>query len=65
MAGEVSRSWRRSTRCGESTHCVEIARLGQGDVGLRNSTRPNETLTLSLPAFRDLVERIKSGELDR
>lgn len=64
MAGGVSRSWRRSTRCGESTHCVEIAQLGQ-EVGLRNSTRPHETLTLSLPAFRDLVERIKSGELDR
>lgn len=65
MAGEVSRSWRRSTRCGESGHCVEIAELGQEVIGLRNSTRPNETLALSLPAFRDLVERVKSGELDR
>lgn len=65
MAGEVSGSWRRSTRCGESGACLEVAELGQGAVGLRNSTRPNATLTLSLPAFRDLVERVKSGELDR
>jgi hypothetical protein len=43
---------------------VEIAGFDQ-QVGLRNSTRPHETLTLSLSAFRDLVERIKSGELDR
>lgn len=64
MAGGVTGSWRRSTRCGESTHCVEIAQFGQ-EVGLRNSTRPHETLTLSLPAFRDLVQRVKSGELDR
>jgi hypothetical protein len=65
MAGEVPGTWRRSTRCGESTHCVEISQLGNEGVGLRNSTRPNETLNLTLPAFRDLVERVKSGELDR
>lgn len=64
MASDVTGSWRRSTRCGESTHCVEVAQVGQ-EVGFRNSTRPHETLTLSLPVFRDLVQRIKSGELDR
>jgi len=65
MAVRGATSWRRSARCGESGHCVEIAQVGQEAIGLRNSTRPDETLTLSLPAFRDLVERIKSGELDR
>lgn len=64
MAGRVTRSWHKSTRCGESSHCVEVASFGQ-QVGLRDSTRPHETLTLTLAAFRDLVERIKRGELDR
>lgn len=64
MAGRVTTSWHKSTRCGESGHCVEVAGFGQ-QVGLRNSTRPHETLTIPLTAFRDLVACIKSGELDR
>ncbi len=56
-------SWRKSTRCGESCHCVEIAHLDQ-HVGIRNSTSPHETILISVAAFRDLVARIKEGELD-
>lgn len=63
MADRVTSAWRKSTRCGESGHCVEVANFGQR-VGLRNSTRPDETLTISLTAFRELVIRIKHGELD-
>lgn len=63
MAVRVAGSWQKSTRCGEASHCVEVAQLGH-TVGLRNSTRPLETIHISLPAFRDFVERIKSGELD-
>lgn len=64
MAGRVTRSWQKSTRCGESGHCVEVAGFGH-QVGLRDSTRPHETITMPLTAFRDLIDRIKSGELDR
>ncbi|WP_117211902.1 DUF397 domain-containing protein [Allorhizocola rhizosphaerae] len=63
MTGRVTKSWHKSTRCGESTHCVEVASYDD-HVGLRNSNRPQETLTLSIEAFRDLVDRIKRGELD-
>jgi hypothetical protein len=63
MTGRVVGSWRKSGRCGESSHCLEIAHLDQ-HVGIRNSTSPNETIVVSLPAFRDLVARIKNGELD-
>ena len=63
MAVRVAGSWRKSTRCGESSHCVEVAYLGHS-VGLRNSTRPHQTMMLSVPAFQDLVNRIKNGELD-
>lgn len=64
MTSRVAGSWRKSTRCGESSHCVEVADYGHA-VGLRNSTSPQETLVVSLPAFRDLVARIKTGEFDR
>jgi len=63
MAVRVAESWHKSTRCGESSHCVEVARFGHA-VGLRNSIRPHQTMLISLAAFRELVERIKNGELD-
>lgn len=63
MTGRVAGSWQKSNRCGESSHCVEVALLDQR-VGLRNSTRPHQTMLISVPAFRDLIDRIKSGELD-
>lgn len=64
MTGRVAGSWQKSTRCGESGHCVEVFALGLR-VELRNSTRPHETIAISATAFQDLLERIKSGELDR
>ncbi len=63
MTGRVTKSWQKSTRCGESGHCVEVASYDH-HVGLRNSNRPHETLSISIEAFRDLVDRIKSGDLD-
>jgi len=63
MSVRVAESWQKSTRCGEASHCVEVAQLGHTE-GLRNSTRPHETTLISASAFRDLVERIKNGELD-
>jgi Domain of unknown function (DUF397) len=63
MAVRVAGSWHKSTRCGEASHCVEVAQFGY-TVGLRNSRRPHQTMLISAAAFRDLVDRIKSGELD-
>jgi hypothetical protein len=63
MTFRVAGSWHKSTRCGEASHCVEIADFGH-TVGIRNSTSPHETIHISRPAFRDLVARIKSGELE-
>jgi hypothetical protein len=63
MTFRVAGSWHKSTRCGEASHCVEIADFGH-TVGIRNSTGPHETILVSVAAFRDLVARIKNGELD-
>jgi len=64
MTGRVAGSWRKSTKCGESSHCVEVASLGQS-VGLRNSTRPHQTMLIPVAVFREFVGSIKNGELDR
>jgi Domain of unknown function (DUF397) len=65
MTDRVAVSWRKSHRCGESCHCVEVAVLDEYEqVMMRNSTRPHETISVSRAAFRDLITRIKGGELD-
>lgn len=55
--------WRRTERCVSDYHCVEIAQLDDA-VAIRNSQRPEISLVLSIKAWRDLVDRVKSGELD-
>ena len=51
--------WRRSSRCVGESHCVEVSRRGE-QVLLRNSTRPDVMLALSLGQWRDLVVRLKA-----
>lgn len=53
--------WRKSTRCGESGHCVEIAHRGNV-VDIRNSTAPSSVLAIGVDAFRDMIAAIKLGE---
>lgn len=58
-------TWRKSTRSDTSGNdCVEAARL-PGAVGLRDSKNPDAGhLTVSPPAFGDLLDRIRTGALD-
>ncbi|MBL7255599.1 DUF397 domain-containing protein [Paractinoplanes lichenicola] len=51
--------WRRSSRCVGESHCVEV-NLGDHEVLLRNSTRPDVSLTLSLDQWRGLIAALKS-----
>ncbi|TMQ90211.1 DUF397 domain-containing protein [Actinomadura soli] len=32
--------WRRSSKCNDSGHCVEVASLSDGGVAIRDSVRP-------------------------
>jgi hypothetical protein len=53
--------WRRSTRCVSDHHCVEVADLGDA-VGLRNSQRPELSLSLSRQAWQQFIDGIEAGE---
>lgn len=55
--------WRKSRRCGESGHCVEVSEWGSA-VGLRDSTAPEQHLVLSVEAFRSFLAGVKNGEFD-
>jgi len=52
--------WRRSARCVSDHHCVEVADHGD-TVGLRNSRRPEFSLTLSKKAWQSFRDGLKAG----
>jgi Domain of unknown function (DUF397) len=55
--------WRSATRCDGGT-CVEVA-IMRGIIMVRNSTRPEATLTTGHAEWRDFVAEVKRGTFDR
>jgi hypothetical protein len=53
--------WRRSARCVSDHHCVEVADFGDA-IGLRNSQRPEDSLTFSAQAWRSFLDGLKAGD---
>jgi hypothetical protein len=53
-------AWRRSVRCVSDHHCVEVADLGD-TVGLRNSQRPEFSLSFSKREWRGFLDGLKAG----
>jgi hypothetical protein len=63
----MSVQWRKSSFSGGANDdvCVELARLQEG-IGIRDSKDPDgDRLTVDGSAFGVLVEKIKTGSLDR
>jgi len=59
-------TWRKAKRSTtQGGNCVEMADLGKGNVGVRDSKNPDAGhFTLSPSAYRNLLNRIKSGDLN-
>jgi Domain of unknown function (DUF397) len=57
--------WRKSQRSNSQGACVEIARLDEGTIAMRNSRDPQGTaLVYPADAVRALVSAVRSGEFD-
>ena len=65
-AGELTEaSWRKSRYSNSKGNCVELARLGTGEIAMRNSRHPQGPALIYTPAEIDaLVRGVKAGEFD-
>lgn len=57
--------WRRSTRCGASNGCVEVARLGDGEVSVRDTEDVSARLAFGAAEWRAFTRAAKAGRFDR
>ncbi len=55
-------AWRKSSRC-ESHTCLEVAEAPGGRMAVRNSTRPQLSLSFEGPAWQAFVSTVRSGDL--
>lgn len=61
----VGAAWTKSQRSNSQGACVEIARLDEATVAMRNSRDPRGTaLIYPAGAVRSLVSALRSGEFD-
>ncbi|GAA1853136.1 DUF397 domain-containing protein [Actinomadura bangladeshensis] len=57
--------WRRSTRCGASNGCVEVARLDGDAVSVRDTEDVSARLAFDLAEWRAFTRAAKAGRFDR
>jgi hypothetical protein len=58
-------TWRKSSRSGSQGACVEVARLGDGSVAVRDSKDPGGAVLVFTPAEWDaFIGGAKDGEFD-
>ncbi|MER6093381.1 DUF397 domain-containing protein [Streptomyces bluensis] len=57
--------WRKSRRSGGNGNCVEVARLSNGDVAMRNSRFPaGPVLVYTREEIEAFLGGVKDGEFD-
>jgi len=62
---DPGRGWRRSSRCGSESSCVEVASRRDG-VAIRDSKLPDSSpyLTFDRDAWGAFIDDVKAGRLD-
>jgi hypothetical protein len=57
--------WRKSTRCGASNGCVEVARLGRDAISVRDTEDTATILAFGPGEWRRFTDDVKGGRFDR
>ena len=57
--------WRRSTRCGASNGCVEVARRDDGAISVRDTEDTATILAFDPREWRGFTEHVRDGRYDR
>jgi hypothetical protein len=57
--------WRKSSRCGASNGCVEVARLGRDAISVRDTEETATILAFDLDEWRGFTDGVKNGRFDR
>ncbi|HEU5027274.1 MAG TPA: DUF397 domain-containing protein [Spirillospora sp.] len=63
--GKPPLRWRKSARCGPSQTCVEVARLDDGTVSVRDADAVGPQLSFTPEQWHRFVARAKGGHFDR
>ncbi|GAA3878185.1 hypothetical protein GCM10022243_48580 [Saccharothrix violaceirubra] len=61
---EAQRRWRKSTRSGSTSDCVEVSR-SEGQAGIRDSKRPGPELAFTPGGMDAFLAAIRGGNFDR
>lgn len=56
--------WRKSTRCGASNACVEVARIGADAISVRDAEDTATILAFGTAEWRRFAEDVKRGRFD-
>jgi hypothetical protein len=60
-----SAAWRKATHSGEAGDCIEVAPLGDGQVGLRDSEHPEKApYVFSSSVWAAFIDGVKKGEFN-
>lgn len=62
--GTPPAQWRKSTRCGASNGCVEVARLDESAISVRDTEDTSARLAFGLGEWRAFTEDVKEGRFD-
>jgi len=58
-------TWRKSSFSDSTSDCVEVAELYDGEVGVRNSKRPDDAVVwFNGPEWAAFVKGVRAGEFD-